>query len=235
MPFFFFSFFSLLFLSLPLFYYSISPLGFFLLCLRLCCVVSKTSMDTERPASLQSSSLSSWILNHLQFYSHHHYHHGYNFYIDWEINTWWWWLLLYSAILRSRADSLRSHVILHEWLDYFIARFLISIEVVYLQRWHGWCHMNLLPSRRVLRTPYNHAPCHFMQSHIPKVYACLAVTCHLQFWQDDRDLLRATAVTRGWNGYRNRSQHRKLTLEKKILPPFQEIGRQTDWLIVCST
>ena len=23
----------------------------------------------------------------------------------------------------------------------------------------------------------------------------------------------------GWNGYRNKSQHRKLTLEKKILPP----------------
>ena len=132
----------------------------------------------------------------------------------------WWWLLLYSAILRSRADSLRSHVILHEWLAYFIARFLISTEVVYLQRWHGWCHMNLLPSRRVLCTPYNHAPCHFMQSHMCKVYACLAVTCHLHFWQDDRDLLRATAVTRGWNGYRNRSQHRKLTLEKKILPPF---------------
>ena len=67
-----------------------------------------------------------------------------------------------------------------------------------------------------------HAPCHFMQSHIRKVYACLAVTCHLHFWQNDRDLLRATVVTRGWNGYRNKSQHRKSTLEKKILPPFQQ-------------
>ena len=86
---------------------------------------------------------------------------------------------------------------------------------MYLQRWHGWCHMKLLPSRRVLCTPYNHAPCHFMQSHIRKVYACLTVTCHLHFWQNDRGRLRATAVTRGWNGYRNRSQHRKLTLEKK--------------------
>ena len=27
------------------------------------------------------------------------------------------------------------------------------------------------------------------------MYACLAVTCHLHFWQNDRDLLRATAVT----------------------------------------
>ena len=73
-----------------------------------------------------------------------------------------------------------------------------------------------------LRTPYNHAPCHFMQSHIHKVYACLAVTCHLHLWQNNRGLLRATAVTRGWNGYRNKSQHRKLTLEKKILPPLQQ-------------
>ena len=58
-------------------------------------------------------------------------------------------------------------------------------------------------SRRVLCTPYNHAPCHFMQSHIRKVYACLAVTYHLHFWQNDRGLLRATTVTWGWNGYRN--------------------------------
>ena len=50
---------------------------------------------------------------------------------------------------------------------------------------------------RVLCTPYNHAPCHFMPSHVHKMHAYLAVTCHLHFWQNDRDLLRATAVTRG--------------------------------------
>ena len=70
-------------------------------------------------------------------------------------------------------------------------------------------------SAQVLCTPYNHAPFHFMQSHIRKVHASLVVTCHLHFWQNDRDLLRATTVTRG--GYRNKSQHRKSTLEKKIL------------------
>ena len=119
-------------------------------------------------------------------------------------------------------------MILHEWIAFYSAFFLggvfffISTEVVYLQSWHGWCHKKLLPSRRVLCTPYNHAPWHFMQSHIRKVYACLAVTCHLRFWQNDRGLLRATVVTRGWNGYRNKSQHRKLTLEKKILPPLQQ-------------
>ena len=61
-----------------------------------------------------------------------------------------------------------------------------------------------------------------MQSHIRKVYACLAVTCHLHFWQNDRDLLRATAVTLGWNRYRNKSENRKLTPEKKIPPPLQQ-------------
>ena len=30
-----------------------------------------------------------------------------------------------------------------------------------------------------------------------RVYACLGVTCHLHFWQNDRGLLHATAVTRG--------------------------------------
>ena len=81
-----------------------------------------------------------------------------------------------------------------------------------------------------------------MQSHIRKVRACLAVTCHLHFWQNDRDLLRASAVTRGWNGYWNNSrQHRKLTTGNKILPPlldglepatFQSrVRRSNHWVI----
>ena len=136
-----------------------------------------------------------------------------------------YWSLLYSAILRSWADSLRSHVILHEWIAFYSA--FLNIHRSGVLTALAW----LVPqepaaresqSRRVLCTPYNHAPCHFMQSHIRKVYACLALTCHLRFWQNDRGLLRATAVTRGWNGYRNKSQHRKLTLEKKILPPLQQ-------------
>ena len=52
-------------------------------------------------------------------------------------------------------------------------------------------------SRLGTSSVYTIQPCHFIQSHIRKVYACLAVTCHLHFWQNDRDLLRATAVTRG--------------------------------------
>ena len=37
---------------------------------------------------------------------------------------------------------------------------------------------------------------------------CLAVTYNLHLWQNDLDLLLVTAVTCGWNGYRNKSQHR---------------------------
>ena len=80
----------------------------------------------------------------------------------------YYWSLLYSAILRFRADSPRSHVILHEWLAFYSAFSNIH------RRWHDWCHVKLLPSPRVLCTPYNHAPCHFMQSHVRHVHACLA-------------------------------------------------------------
>ena len=62
--------------------------------------------------------------------------------------------------------------------------------------------------------------CHFIQSHMGRVYVCLAVTCHLHFWQNDRNRFRATEVTPWWNGYRNKSQYRKLTLQKNIVPPL---------------
>ena len=57
---------------------------------------------------------------------------------------------------------------------------------------------------------------HFIQSHISRVHVCLAVTCHLHLWQNDRGLLRATAVTRGWNGYRNKSAQKVDPGEEKF-------------------
>ena len=42
--------------------------------------------------------------------------------------------------------------------------------------------------------------CHSIGSYICRMHVCLAVTCHLHVWQNDRDLLRATAVTRGGVG-----------------------------------
>ena len=68
---------------------------------------------------------------------------------------------------------------------------------------------------------YTTQPCtmlhHFMQSHMLRVQLCFVIPCHLHFWQHDWDFLRATVVTQGWNRYWNKSQHWKLTLEKKIL------------------
>ena len=82
----------------------------------------------------------------------------------------------------------------------------------------------------ILCTPYNHAPCHFMQSHIRKVYACLAVTCHLHLWQNDWDILRATAVTRGWNGYRSLTERTNTNhVLSKLALPTPSPGRRTGW------
>ena len=60
------------------------------------------------------------------------------------------------------------------------------------------------------------AEARFNKSHIRKVYACLAVTCHLHFWQNDRDLLRATAVRLGWNGYWHTGAGITQSLERRI-------------------
>ena len=127
------------------------------------------------------------------------------------------YIALFSALL-SRLTALACG---STWVTSFIACFL-NIHRSGVLTALAWLvpHETAAVSAQVLCIPYNHVPYHFMQSHIRKVYVCLAVTCHLHFWQNDWDLLRATAVTRGWNGYQNKSQHRKLTLEKKILAPL---------------
>ena len=49
-----------------------------------------------------------------------------------------------------------------------------------------------------------------------RMYACLGVTCHLHFWQNDRGLLLADAVTRGWNGHRIRVSTQSWLLRRKF-------------------
>ena len=86
---------------------------------------------------------------------------------------------------------------------------------------HGCCHVKCcrLGATSVYTIqPCTGLQCHFVQSHIGRVYVSLAITCHLHFWQNDRDLLRAAAVTQTAHGGGNNSQHRKLTLEKKNIP-----------------
>ena len=76
-------------------------------------------------------------------------------------------------------------------------------------------------SAPALCIPYNHAPrCVVLRKAVYRVPVCLSVPCRLRFWQNDRHLLCATAERQEWKGHRNNSQHRKLTLQKKILPPL---------------
>ena len=72
-----------------------------------------------------------------------------------------------------------------------------------------WVHYTLCTSLR----------CYFIWNHNCRMHVCLAVTCQLHFWQNDWDLLCATAVAWGWNRYQNKSQHKTLTL-KNIFPPL---------------
>ena len=105
---------------------------------------------------------------------------------------------LYSALFRSLEQTHCIHMWFYMSDKLFIVRFFNihqSGGLIVL----AWLvpHETAAVSVQALWTPYNHAPCQFMQSHICKVHAYLAVTCHLHFWQNDRDLLCATAVTRG--------------------------------------
>ena len=59
------------------------------------------------------------------------------------------------------------------------------------------------------------AQIHFIRSHIRRVHVCLAVSCHLPFWQNGRDLLRFIAVTRGRNGHEIRVSTKKGGERKK--------------------
>ena len=105
----------------------------------------------------------------------------------------------YIALFSALEQNSCARMWFYTSIAFLQLGFWISTKVVHLQRWHGWCHMELLPSRRKFCVPHNnHAPSHFMQNHIRKVHACLPVTCHLHFWQNDRYLLRAIAVTLGY-------------------------------------
>ena len=54
-------------------------------------------------------------------------------------------------------------------------------------------------------TTMHHVTSLHAKPYIHRVHACLAVTCHLHYWQND---LGPTAVTQAWYGYQNKSQHR---------------------------
>ena len=79
--------------------------------------------------------------------------------VDRHLFVFFSWSLLYSAIPRFRANSLRSYVILREWLAFLQRVFQYpSKRCTYTADMAG--DTKLLPSRCVLCTPYNHATCH---------------------------------------------------------------------------
>ena len=64
---------------------------------------------------------------------------------------------------------------------------------------HGRCHVKksfCLGAFSAHRTTIHHATSLHAKPHIRRAHACIAVTCLLHRWQNDRGLLRATAVTR---------------------------------------
>ena len=100
------------------------------------------------------------------------------------------------SLLSSRLTALMSYVILNEWLYRFIARLENKIHrsgvltALFDSYIAGTTEISAV-SVHVMCTPYNHNP------SLHRVNVCLFVTCHLHLWQNDRDLLRASAVTRG--------------------------------------
>ena len=67
----------------------------------------------------------------------------------------WWLMIAYIALFSALLSRLTALACGSAWMTSFYSAFFffffffwISTEVVYLQRWHGWCHMKLQPSRR---------------------------------------------------------------------------------------
>ena len=99
--------------------------------------------------------------------------------IDWN---WWSLIALFSALL-SRLTSLAWG---STWVTSFIARFL-NIHRSGVLTAVAWLvpHETAAVSAQILCTPYNHAPCHFMQSHIRNgvcVFSCNLPPALLAEW-----------------------------------------------------
>ena len=97
-------------------------------------------------------------------------------------------------------------VIVNERMYAFVARIfnLQQSGVLHSGIWllHGWCHVKQVPFRRTLCV--HHTPVYSVTSFEATDYGCMCLAeLPLHLLSSIRDLLRATAVTRAWNGYRN--------------------------------
>ena len=104
------------------------------------------------------------------------------------------YIALFSALKQTHCAH--WHMILNECLKLFIVRIInihgSGVLTAFFWVLHGWCYMKYCHfSAGSVYTiqPCTRLQCHFIQSHIGRVCVCLGVTCHLHFWQNDRDLL----------------------------------------------
>ena len=92
---------------------------------------------------------------------------------------------------------MRSHVILHQWIAFYST--FLNIHWSGVLTMLAWLVLHETAAISA-HSMYTIQPCTMSlhAKHIHKVHVYLAVTCHLHFWQYDRGLLHATAVTQGW-------------------------------------
>ena len=130
-----------------------------------------------------------------------------------HVLVWWWWccggsfFLTQEDLRRMFDDSFPACIF------FFFLVEISSCTFIPLFRLHG----------RFPHQAWTAAQLAYSDFTGSKVYACLGVSCHLHFWQNDQGLLRATAVT--WGVERTPSAHkvdwrRKFTCQDSNLQPF---------------
>ena len=125
---------------------------------------------------------------------------------------------------------------LHRW-NTFAVLFYIKSPIVYLQ-----CCLTvtwLMPretaavSAHVLCTPRNHSPAYSsIRRHTLRCFNCNLPPARLTV--ERPRYLRATAVTRGWNGYGNKSQLRNSTMTEEDNCPATPAWNRTRDLPITS-
>ena len=97
---------------------------------------------------------------------------------SWTMACTYYWLLLYSAILRCRADSLRSHVILHEWIAFYSAFFCFCFNIHRSVTALAW----LVPQETAAisaRSVYTIQPCTMSLHAKPHTQGVCVFSCNL--------------------------------------------------------
>ena len=133
------------------------------------------------------------------------------FLVDIEVKSFnhWHWSFIdrFKRVLLSRFNAFMSH---------YDFQWVTSVVVVFYSAFFNTHRNGVLTAlfgcymaggawnccRLGARPMCTIQPCHFIKAtQVVRIRVFLAVTCHLHFWQNDRDHLRATAVTRGWNAW----------------------------------